>query len=45
MITCDVQNCPRTENTLPLRKTKEVQDAISREREEQRDSNIFFYNP
>ena len=28
--------CPRTENTLPLRKAKEVQVAISREKSRER---------
>ena len=37
MITCDVQNCPRTENTLPLRKPKEAQAAISKQTKEQRE--------
>ena len=41
--------CPRTENTLLLRKAREAQIAISREnsreRERERNINILFYNP
>ena len=37
--------CPRTENTLPLRKAKEAQVSVSREKGRERESNILFHNP
>ena len=36
--------CPRTEKTLLLRKAKEVQVTVSREKGTERDNNILFNN-
>ena len=36
--------CPRTEKTLLLRKAKEVQVTVSKEKGTERDNNILFNN-